>query len=206
MRLPFVLLMGISLFAQEAGLLPLAQRKDVSGFTYTDWPKQNKTSKVSEAKGKVMVVAFLAEGRLACTKSLAELRWLQEQQDALGLLVIPVYDPSSRSVLPSLRRGNGGGDVIPGLPAAGRKRSGPMALSSDGNANNPRSDGMFKNLPISFNIYQEFANNAHSAHFPAFDGMPAVFVLDRQGHIAASLYGYEKGTITKAVQALLAEK
>jgi hypothetical protein len=186
MRLQAAMLIGVSLFAQQGKLIPPAERKDVSAFSYTDFPDQNKTLKVSDAKGKVMVFVFLKEGNQAAKKCLGEVRWLQEQEAAMGMLVVPVYDPASIALL----------DTVHVKLMDDEKPLENGAI---------KETGMFRNLPISFHIYQEFVAGAHTALFPKFEGQPATFFVDRQGRIATSLFGYTKGSFAKAAKAVLEE-
>jgi hypothetical protein len=91
------------------------------------------------------------------------------------------------------------------MPAAGPDGIGSLG-GSDSVGRLPLGDGMFKNQPVTFKIFREYSSNAHTALFPKFEGQPAIFVLDRQGRIAATVFGYEKGQLTKVVRAVIEEK
>jgi peroxiredoxin len=193
MRVLLSLLAVTTLAAQQGQILSPDKRKDVSSFVYTDCPLQQKSLTLGQNKGKVAVVAFLAEGFKACTPAVKELNWLQEKEGAMDLVVIPVYDPGSKKNL----------DKVPGQSGT---NAGMKAIVDA----NPKKDlfreGMFKFVPVSFKVFQEYEALAHEKFFPRFESNPAVYVVDRQGRIASYFFGYQKGQLTKIVQTVLDEK
>ena len=196
MRLLFALLIGLSLSAQQLEIIAPDKRTDVTKFTYTDYPNKRTTWTLADTKGKVVVLAFLSEGFKACSQSLKELNGLQKQEKSQDLLVIPVYDIASRSAIDT---------TIGGLGEVNRSLTN-VGVSSDRVEAALVGDGMFKNMPLSFRIYQEDKPFGHIELFPKFVKQPAIFIIDRQGRITSILWGYQKGEITKATQKILDEK
>lgn len=189
------LLMATSLFAQQGAVLPAENRVDASKFSYTDYPMKRNTWNLAEAKGKVVVVAFLAEGYKAAAQSLKELHGLQKQEGSQDLLVVPVYDVHSRGVIDTTIGASGQDRRVMTRVGVSARRADEVLVG----------DGMFKYMPLSFKIFQEFVPNHHVEVFPKFQGQPAIFIVDRMGRIAYTMWGYQKGQLTKVAQSLLDE-
>ncbi|MBK8724734.1 MAG: TlpA family protein disulfide reductase [Holophagaceae bacterium] len=89
LQTPFLLLAAaLALHAgKDSGLIPKAQRKDVSAFAFSDG---RKTHTLAEHKGKVVIVDFWTTWCPPCRESLPELAAIQRQQDKLPIVVLPV--------------------------------------------------------------------------------------------------------------------
>ncbi len=182
--------------ARQADVIEVGKRVDVSTFSYTDYPSKRTTWTVGDAKGKVVILAFLAEGFKAGAQSLGELMSLQKQEKTFDLLVVPIYDTDSRRRIDTTTGSTG-------MKNRGLQENG---VSIDKARDILAGDGMFRNMPIDFKVFQEFVANHHVALFPKFEGQPAIFILDRSGRIASTMWGYKKGDMMKTAEKILDEK
>lgn len=196
MKWLLALCLGVSLSARQADIIEVGKRLDVNKFTYTEYPTKSTTWAVGDAKGKVVVLAFLAEGIKAGAQSLGELKALQKQEKAFDLLVVPIYDVESRKRI----------DTTTGSTGAENRTLQGIGVSAERAQDILAGDGMFRNMPIDFKIFQEFVPNHHVTLFPKFEGQPAIFILDRSGRIASMMWGYKKGDIMKTAEKILDEK
>lgn len=71
----------------DTGLIPKAQRQDVSAFGFTDGKGQRT---VAEFKGKALVVDCWTTWCGPCRRSLPELAFIQRQEAKLPVAVIPI--------------------------------------------------------------------------------------------------------------------
>jgi len=186
----------IALNAQQGEIIAPEKRSDVCKFAYVEYPHPTIKRTLAESYGKVVVLTFLAEGFAACSQSLKELNWLQDQEKSLGLLVIPIYDPSSRRLA----------DTSSGVTGKVGQDLDRAGLLTNDVKDSLVGKGMFKNTPSSFRVFQEEQIGTQRSMFPKFESWPAIVIVDRKGRIATIQFGYKKGQITKAVQKILDEK
>ncbi|MBI4912792.1 MAG: hypothetical protein HY823_08635 [Acidobacteria bacterium] len=182
-----------ALLLGQSPVLPPSQRKDVSALAVQD-PAQKVVTRVADARGRVVVLGVLVRWATASRALAKELDWLQAKEASTAVYVLPVF---------RVQAGPRPGTDNPTELAEWAKNykdsdQGDFTLV-------PPKEYM---LPLGFRAYIERpgAPGQGLDLLPALRKPPAAYLIDRQGRLAAVLEGYQKGLLTKTVQALLDEK
>lgn len=151
-------------------IFPIAHRKSVGDFTVMD--REGKTTRVSDRKGKMLIIGFWATTCQASGVELLELADLQAKGEKYGFEVWPVnYDPVDRQLRTTTYiQINAKALATTKLYIPGLGKEGPSVFAS---------------------------------MIPA---LPALFIVDREGRLAAQYAGYQPGALVGAMRTIMAEK
>lgn len=151
-------------------IFPVEQRKSANGFAAMD--KDGKVVRVSERKGKVIVIGLWATLCQASGVELLELADLQPKGEKYGFEVWPVnYDEKDRwpRVAAYMQvNGKALGGVRVFVPGLGKEGVATLA--------------------------------------ELVPALPAIFIIDREGRLAAQYAGYQPGALMGALKAIMTEK